>query len=210
MGDITQQLTLTPSSLFFIASQAFALLKAALTELYRHYKPKSSSSFLPDFIRLAPQFCKSRQHSSFNSFTAPLENRGILFKRKMLTKRDLRWAYKLLTFYSGLLIIPVKFKPFILGEGEGQMRSEKSSIWRRIGFKIVQILTTCHFLFMSFRTLDYINETDVDGNLDFVPIMLILTVGYVTVEVIAYLIFVSGLELNSKVYNESLKIRGKK
>ena len=53
--------------------------------------------------------------------------------------------------------------------------------------------------------------TNADGDLDWdlVPIMLILSTSYVTIEIIGYLIFDFGRELNTKIYNESLKLRGK-
>ena len=88
----------------------------------------------------------------------------------------------------------------------------ESSIWRRVGFKIVQALMTCHTFCMSFRTLKYMSGTGSSGNLDWdlVPLMLIFTTGYITVDEVGYLVFNFGLELNTKVYNESLKLRGNK
>ena len=73
----------------------------------------------------------------------------------MLTKEDLKWTQKFLCLYSKLGIIPVTFKPTILGEGPEEMRIGKISIVRRIQFKLSQILFTCQTLFISFRTLDY-------------------------------------------------------
>ena len=132
----------------------------------------------------------------------------------MLTKRDLKWTTKFFSVYSQLMWIPVTFRSEMLGVGAGEMRT--SSILRRIGFKVVQILFTCHTFFMSCRTLDYMSGggssgSDVDGNLDWdmVPMMIILAGAYVIVEVIGYLIFDSGRELNTIVYNEYLKLRGK-
>ena len=62
------------------------------------------------------------------------------------------------------------------------MESEKTSIWRRLGFKIAQILHAGQTWFILFRTLDYVtgvssvffgegDEEDVDLDWDFVPIM---------------------------------------
>ena len=72
-----------------------------------------------------------------------------------------------------------------------------------------QVLITCHTFFFSFRTLEYTSWKD-GNNLDWdlVPIMLMFIIGYAPFQVIAYLIFDSGREINTKVYNESLKLRG--
>ena len=132
----------------------------------------------------------------------------------MLTKRDLRWTNKLLFLYSQLMWTPVAFSSEMLGEEAGQMK--ESSIWRRIGFKIIQILLTCHAFFMSFRTLEYMSgqgssgtALDVKIDWDMVPIMIIFTAAYVTFEFISYFIFDAGRELNTKIYNEITKLRGK-
>ena len=132
----------------------------------------------------------------------------------MLTKKDLKWVTKSFLIYSKLMRIPVTFGDAILGEGAGKMRSEKSSIWRRIGFKIIQTLITFHTFFSLFRTLEYMSGSsglDMKGNLDWdlVPCAVIFSGGYVICDVIGYLTFDSGRELNTKVYNESLKLRGK-
>ena len=134
----------------------------------------------------------------------------------MLTKEDLKWTQKFLWLYSKLGIIPVTFKPAILGEGAGEMRSGTPSIGRRIQFKLTQILFTCLTIFISFRTLDYATDgvftedDDEEENLDWdlVP-MLIFSVGYLTDNVLNHLVFESGREVNTKVHNEILKLRGK-
>ena len=101
----------------------------------------------------------------------------------MLKKRDLRWTQKFFFLYSKLMWIPVTFKPAILGGGGGQMETGSISIWRRIGFKMIQVSLASHALFISFRTLEYVcwgdagffgegskGNVDVDLNWDFVPI----------------------------------------
>ena len=91
------------------------------------------------------------------------------------------------------------------------MESANSSIWRRLGFKIVQAMVTCHTFFISFRTLEYATGgRDKDGHLDWdlIPMMFCFTTGYVTLEFVAYLVLDSGRSLNTKVYNEILKLRG--
>ena len=139
----------------------------------------------------------------------------------MLTKQNLRWTYKLFHLYSSLMLIPVTFKPAFLGELASQMESEKASIWRRLGFKVAQIFLICQTLFISFRTLDcmtgvsgfFFGENDgedVDLDWDFVPIMLCFTVSFLTLNPIIYFIFDVGRELNTKIYNEIFKLRGKK
>ena len=133
----------------------------------------------------------------------------------MLTKEDLKWTYKLQSIYSKLMIFPVTFRPNIVGgEGPGQMDSE-TPIWKRVGFKIVQILVFAHTFFISFRTLEYMSGNgssglDLDKNLDWdlVPMMLIFTATFVTMNINNYLIFDVGREVNAKVYNETLKLRG--
>ena len=95
------------------------------------------------------------------------------------------------------------------------MRSEESSIWRRIGFKVVQILLACHTFFISFRTLDYVTgsgsgssgtdkdeDGDMDMDMDLVPMMLSFTAVYPTIPIIGSIIFDAGRSLNTKVYNQ--------
>ena len=133
------------------------------------------------------------------------------FKAKMLTKEDLKWTQKFLCLYSKLGIIPVTFKPTILGEGAEEMRIGKISIVRRIQFKLSQILFTCQTLFISFRTLDYATggeKKELDW--DLVPMMLIFSATYLIFDVLNHMIFDSNRELNTKVHNEILKLRGKK
>ena len=102
------------------------------------------------------------------------------------------------------------------------MKSGEISIWRRIGFKVTQILFTGQAMFISFRTLEYMkygdagffgekldDEEDVDLDWDFVPMMLIATLCYLTADVNVYLIFDAGRELNRKVFNEIVRLRGK-
>ena len=144
----------------------------------------------------------------------------------MLTKRDLRWTQKFFSFYSKLMWIPVTFKPVMMmsGGGGGQMETGRISIWRRIGFKLTQLLVTCQTLFISLRTLEYViggdagsfgeGSADEDGDeleldWDIVPIILCFTIGYHTGNVLAYSIFDAQRELNTKVFNEFIKLRGK-
>ena len=138
----------------------------------------------------------------------------------MLTKEDLKWTTKCLSLYSKLGIIPVTFKPATLGEGAGEMRSGKISTFKIIRFKLIQILFTCHALFMSFRTLDYATGGifgNKDGeeeeakvlDWDLVPMMLLFTDGYITIDVTTHFMLDSARQLNVKVYNEILKFRGK-
>ena len=100
------------------------------------------------------------------------------------------------------------------------MESEKISIWRRLGFKIVQFLFTCQTWFISFRTLDYVtgisrlfvedhDEQDVELDWDFVPMMLNFTAAYLTTNAFTYSIFDASRELNTIIYNEIYKLRGK-
>ena len=138
----------------------------------------------------------------------------------MLTKEDLRWTTKCLTLYSKLGIIPVTFKPAILGEGAGEMRSGVISIWKRFAFKLTQALFTVQTLFISFRTLEYATSGggSVDNNdgqeekknldWDLVPMMLMFTDSYLTIDATTHFIFDQTRQLNAKVYNELLKFRG--
>ena len=135
----------------------------------------------------------------------------------MLTKRDLRWTQKFFDLYSNLMLIPVTFQPVMLGGGGGLMESGKISIWRRIGFKMSQLLFTCQTLFVFIRTFEYVKYGDAgffgrgSGHLnwDFVPVMIIGSVAYLVYDVIGHLIFDVGRELNKKVFNEIFKLRGK-
>ena len=137
----------------------------------------------------------------------------------MLTKRDLRWTFGFFTLYSKLMWIPVTFKPVMLGGDGAQIESEKISIWRRIGFKMAQILIACQTLFISIRTLEYVSvgdrgffgeeSVDVDVNLDWDFVPFIITQSFLTANAIANLVFVAGRELNGKVFNEFIRLRGK-
>ena len=51
-------------------------------------------------------------------------------------------------------------------------------------------------------------DEDVDLDWDFVPLMLIFTASYLTVNTIAYLLFDAARELNRKVFNEIVKLCG--
>ena len=100
------------------------------------------------------------------------------------------------------------------------MRTGEISIGRRVGFKLFQMMFTCQTVFISYRTLDYATagtmtmETedgtgdDDDLDWDIVPMMLIFTACYLVTDILIHLIFDVGRELNSKVYNEILKLRG--
>ena len=76
----------------------------------------------------------------------------------------------------------------------------------------------CQTLFISYRTLEYVRcgdtgffGEDENGDLDwdFVPIMLCFTAYYLISDTIAYLLFDVGRELNRKVFNEFINLRGK-
>ena len=126
----------------------------------------------------------------------------------MLSKVDLRWIYSLFSLYSKLLVIPVTFKPALLGS---LMESEDLSIWRRTGFKITQILMISATLFFSFRTLEHVilgNGGSLDW--DFFPIMLSLSFAHLVLNVLATLIFDKRRELNTITYNTILKLYGNK
>ena len=121
----------------------------------------------------------------------------------MLTKRDLILHYKVYSWGSALNLFPFTFDRF------GQMRHE-NSIWRRIWFIFWELLYISQILFMTLRTIHYIGFTETEHlDWDYVPLMLIQVIGYGTVYSFPYIIFNKGQELNVKVYNEILKIRGK-
>ena len=132
----------------------------------------------------------------------------------MLIKSDLRWNLKFFSLFSKLNLIPVSLKSGIL---IGQMENhDKSQIGSFIGFKLWQTLCGCYSIFLSTRTLDYVigvgsgaKELGLDF-LDFVPFMLMLCGGFSTVSITGHLIFDSGRELNTMIYNETLKLCGKK
>ena len=86
-----------------------------------------------------------------------------------------------------------------------------------------QILAICQALFISARTLEYVSwgdagflgegskdmNVDMDLNWDFVPILLILMEAYLIFDAIASLLFDVGRELNRKIFNEFIRLRGK-
>ena len=129
----------------------------------------------------------------------------------MLTQKDLRWNYKSFSLYSKLNLLPFTFKPnFLLGRPQ-QMECEGSSIWRESVFKLIQVLFTAQTCFISFRTAQNASGDDKEADLDwdFIPMMLHYMACYLAFDLIAYFVFDVGRELNSKVYNENLKLRGK-
>ena len=131
----------------------------------------------------------------------------------MLTKRDLRPTYKTFNFFSSLNLFPISFKPILLG---GQMESGKSSIWKRIGFKMWQVLLTAQTLFILSCTLSYVTGVGfglsgrtVDVDWDFFPMILILLKSSLAVNLSNFLMFDPGRELTRNIYNEIIKLRGK-
>ena len=129
----------------------------------------------------------------------------------MLTQKDLRWNYKSFSLYSKLNLLPFTFKPnFLLGRPQ-QMECEGSSIWRESVFKLIQVLFTAQACFISFRTAQNASGDDKKADLDwdFVPIMLILSAAHLNINLLAYFTFDGAPELNTKIYNEILKLRGK-
>jgi len=127
----------------------------------------------------------------------------------MLTQKDLRWNYQSFSFYSKLNLLPVTFKPNFLLGGPRQMECEGSSIWREIGFKLIQIMFTAQTCFISFRTAQNASGEDKEADWDFVPIMLILSASHLNINFLTYFTFDCFSELNTKIYNEILKLRGK-
>ena len=141
-----------------------------------------------------------------------------------MTKHDLRWTRWFFSLYSKLMWIPVTFKPVMLGGDGGQMETGEISIRRRIGFKMTQLVFTCQTLFMTIRTLEYVTYGDAgffgqepghDVKLklkldwDLVPAMLVGTSAYLNANVMTYLMFDAQRELNRKVFNEFIRLRGK-
>ena len=127
----------------------------------------------------------------------------------MLTRADLRWIDKLFSLYSKLTIIPVKFKPGHLG---GHMENESINsplIGKRVGFKIYQLLASYQASFISFRTLNYVTGTDGELDWDFVPMMISASTVFLSISLIGHFLFDSVRTLNTKVYNENRKLRGK-
>jgi len=123
-------------------------------------------------------------------------------------------------FYSKWMWIPVTFKPVMLGGDGGQMESGSISIWRRIGFKMTQLLLTGNTLFVSYRTLEYVKCGDAGFfgersneklglDWDFVPMMFMMMVYYVTWDAVAYFLYDAQRGLNTKVFNEFIRLRGK-
>ena len=87
---------------------------------------------------------------------------------------------------------------------------------------MTQICAAYQSLFISIRTLEYLrygdagffgeasdDDEELDLDWDFVPIMLNYTLNYLIVDVNVYFIFDAGRELNTKVFNEFIKLRGK-
>ena len=61
---------------------------------------------------------------------------------------------------------------------------------------------------MSLRSVDYASGTDLDW--DIVPVILILNGGFIVIHLIIHITFNSHRHLNSKIYNEILKLHGRK
>ena len=97
------------------------------------------------------------------------------------------------------------------------MESGSISISRRIGFKMTQLLVYGHALFVLIRTLEYMTCGDAgffgegsgDLDADIVALMLIQTLFYVIVDINLYFVWDAHRELNTKVFNEIVRLRGK-
>ena len=91
----------------------------------------------------------------------------------MLTKRDLRWNYKIFKFMAGINIYPVDFD-----RRTGQMKCQGTK-WKKFIFKCWETLGFAHIAYMTWRTgqvgLSMGNDENPYG--DFVPLMVILTSG---------------------------------
>jgi len=123
----------------------------------------------------------------------------------MLSRWDLRWVYRSFNLSSALHLFPVMFEPSLIPGGK--MECGEISMGKGIGFKFHQLIFTCQMLFISSRTLQYTSaETEFDW--DFVPIMLIFTGGFWTMNSMAHTMFKSCWGLTVKMYNEILKLRG--
>ena len=120
----------------------------------------------------------------------------------MLTRLDLKWNYLAFSLLSKLNLIPVNFN-----ELTGQMENQKS-IWKKIQFKLWQLLFLSQTIFMSIRTGQSAFFAGGQSDWDFTPIMVISCTAYIAAFSTIYTMFDSGRDLNIKVYNEILKIRG--
>jgi hypothetical protein len=120
----------------------------------------------------------------------------------MLTRLDLKWNYATFSVLSNLNLIPVIFNGLT-----GQMENQKS-VWKKIQFKLWQLLFLSQTIFMTIRTGRSAFFTGYQSVWDFTPIMVIFCTGYITTFSMFYTMFDSGRDLNMKVYNEILKIRG--
>jgi len=120
----------------------------------------------------------------------------------MLTRLDLKWNYSTFSFLSKINLIPV-----IFNELTGQMETQKS-IWRKIQFKLWQLLFLSQTIFVTIRTGRSAFFAGDQSDWDFTPIMIILCSVYIGIFSMIYTMFDSGRDLNIKVYNEILKIRG--
>ena len=128
----------------------------------------------------------------------------------MLTPNNLRWNYQSFSLYSKLNLIPVRFiQNFLLG-GSRPMDSQGSSVWKRIGFKLVQVSFLSQTLFVSIRTGLGAHGSGHEDDGAFVPIMIIMTGAYLSMCFITFFTFDSERALNTKIYNEILKLRGKR
>ena len=131
-----------------------------------------------------------------------------IFYLKMLTPNNLKWSYKSFSLYSKLNLMPVRFSLDFLWGRPSLMDAENCPRWRQLSFKLVQILFVGQTLFVSIRTGQGVHECGRDGDWEFIPIMIILTGAYLTITFVSYFTFDSGRALNTKIYNEILKLRG--
>ena len=125
----------------------------------------------------------------------------------MLSRQDVQLTEASLNLASSLRIIPVTFDP-----SSGRMRKlEGENSWKReLMFKFWCQLAVSHVLYMSFRLMNFVLFPE-NGKLswDFIPIMITATVGIYCIIFTTLALFRTSLQENIKLYNETIRIRGK-
>ena len=121
----------------------------------------------------------------------------------MLTRHDLRWIYKVFKLASILNIYPVTFDSVT-----DQMKIQESKPRKFISYAWLAVLF-CHFIYTGVGTIRAAFFTE-NSYTDFVPVMICFTYGFFSVVTSTHLMFFQRVQENVVVYNEILRIRGKK
>jgi hypothetical protein len=130
----------------------------------------------------------------------------------MLTGSDLRWNYAIFRLASHLCLLPVMFDRRRHGDdGTDHMETTTNiSIWRKVVYKMWYIFAMIQIILMVFRTGQsiFLPSSDETTDWNFMPVNIIFCFAYyLAYEMTRFVFAMEQRELNTKVYNEIIRIR---